>query len=69
MHLVPSAAERALPPALRAERDSTEQEIERLRQSKAGMPEDAYYAQLEVLLLRLARLYRQGGAASGTPGQ
>jgi hypothetical protein len=63
IHLVPSAAERALPPALRAERDSTEQEIERLRQAKAGMSEDAYYGQLEVLLLRLARLYHQGGEA------
>jgi len=63
MHLVPSASERALPPALRAERDSTEQEIERLRQAKAGMSEDAYYGQLEVLLLRLARLYHQGGEA------
>jgi hypothetical protein len=62
-HLVPSAAERALPPALRAERDSAEQEIERLRQAKAGMPEDAYYAQLEALLLRLARLYDQTGEA------
>jgi hypothetical protein len=64
-HLIPSASERALPPALRAERDSTEQEIERLRQSKPGMPEDAYYAQLEVLLLRLARLYNQDGDAAG----
>jgi hypothetical protein len=66
-HLVPSPAERALPPALRAERDSTEQEIERLRQSKAGMPEEAYYAQLEVLLLRLARLYHEGSGAAGKP--
>ena len=65
IHLVPSAAERALPPALRAERDSTEQEIERLRRSKAGMPADAYYNQLEILLLRLARLYKQGGGAMG----
>jgi hypothetical protein len=65
IHLVPSAAERALPPALRAERDSTEQEIERLRQSKAGMPADAYYEQLEILLLRLARLYKEGGGATG----
>jgi hypothetical protein len=64
MHLVPSPSERALPAALRAERDSTEQEIERLRQSKAGMPADAYYDQLEVLLLRLARLYKQTGEAA-----
>jgi hypothetical protein len=68
-HLVPSASERAIPPALRAERDATEQEIERLRQSKTGMPEDAYYAQLEELLLRLARLYNHVGDPAGKPAQ
>jgi hypothetical protein len=66
-HLVPSPIERAIPPPLRAERDSAEQEIERLRRSKTGMPEDAYYAQLEVLLLRLARIYHQSGDATGKP--
>ena len=63
--LVPSPAERALPPALRAERDTAEQEIERLRQAKSGMPEDAYYSQLEALLLRLARLYHSSGSEAG----
>jgi hypothetical protein len=67
IHLVPSPAESALPAAVRAERDSIEQEIEHLRQSKADMPEDAYYTQLEALLLRLARLYHQGGDVGGVP--
>lgn len=58
VHLAPSAAERALSPVLRAERDAIEAEIAKLRTAKAGMAEEEYFAQLEAALLRLARIYR-----------
>jgi hypothetical protein len=60
MHLVPSRDERELPPQLRADRDALELELSRLRETKSSMPEDQYYAKLEAILLRLARLYRDG---------
>ena len=58
IHLVPNAAEKALSPALRAERDAIEKELAQLRNGKSSMPEDAYFTQLETLLLRLAHLYK-----------
>jgi hypothetical protein len=66
VHLVPSTAERALSPALRAERDTIELEIARLRERKGELPETDYYAQLEALMVRLARIYR---GANSQPGQ
>ena len=56
IQLVASAAERALPPAVRAERDGLERELEQLREAKTAMPEDEYFAKLEAILLHLARL-------------
>ncbi len=64
MHLVPSAAERSLPAAERTKRDGLERELAQLRETKATLPEDEYYAQLEALLLRLARLYRESSAGA-----
>ncbi len=58
LHLVPSQAERALPPAIRQQRDALEVELARLRERKATMPETEYFAALEAVLLRLARVYR-----------
>jgi hypothetical protein len=58
IHLIPSEAERTFPAAARAERDTLELEIARLREAKATLPEDEYYARLEAVLLQLARLYR-----------
>lgn len=55
--LTPSAVERALSPELRAQRDALETELARLREAKGAMPEKEYFAQMESLLLRLARLY------------
>lgn len=55
--LVPNAAERALSPELRAQRDALETELAKLREAKAALPEKEYFAQLEALLLRIARLY------------
>jgi hypothetical protein len=57
--LVMSAAERALPPEFRAARDKLELDVEALRAKKPTLPEGDYYARLEVLLLDLARLYKQ----------
>jgi hypothetical protein len=44
---------------LYATRFSVEDQIETLRQRKASMPEDNYYAELETLLLTLARTQRE----------
>ena len=60
-HLVMSDAERSLPPEFRAERDELELEVENLRSRKASLPEADYYARLETLLLRMARLYERHG--------
>jgi hypothetical protein len=57
--LVHSAAEQKLAPEVRARRDELELALAKLRDAKAKMAEDEYYRQLEVLLLKLARLYEQ----------
>jgi len=48
-----------LPPEFRAARDKLELEVEALRAKKAKLAEAEYYAQLEPLLVRLAKLYQQ----------
>lgn len=58
-HLVISAAEQTMSTDDRAKRDTLELAIESLRQKKASMPEDDYYASLEPLLRELARLYEK----------
>jgi hypothetical protein len=58
IHLVPSPAERALPAEARATRDGLERELAKLREEKAGMIEDEYFAKLETILLSIARLYK-----------
>lgn len=55
-HLVLSPKERALPPALRAQRDALELAVIHLRETKAGRTEDDYYRELEELLLKLVAL-------------
>ena len=55
--LVRSAAERQLTPAARAQRDELELAVAKLRDAKARMPEEAYFQELEKLLLKLAALY------------
>jgi hypothetical protein len=69
IHLVPNAAERALSPALRAERDAIEKELTQLRDGKNALPEDAYFNQLEALLLKLAHLYQNPATPSPTAPQ
>ena len=60
IHLVHSAAERALTTQQRSERDTMERELAALRERKAAMKEDDYFRELEVLMLKLARIYRGG---------
>ncbi|MDR3401306.1 MAG: hypothetical protein P4L99_02315 [Chthoniobacter sp.] len=69
IHLVPNAAERALSPAMRAERDGIEKELAQLREVKSSMPEEMYFNQLESLLVRLAHLYQKQDAPPETPAK
>jgi hypothetical protein len=57
--LVRSGRERKMDADTRAQRNRLEQELEALRRNKAGRQPDDYYAELEVVLLKLARLYEQ----------
>ena len=71
--LVLSSAEQAMPADARARRDAIELKVEALRGRKASMSEADYYAQLEPLLLDLARVYESAGpnpkpAAGASPG-
>lgn len=52
----PSAADALLTPAQLTERDELEAELAALRSRKAETPENEYFAELERLLLKLARL-------------
>jgi hypothetical protein len=63
-HLVPSLVEAAVPAETRAKRDDLELKIAALRDKKGTMAEDEYYAQLESLLLELARTGRQQPATN-----
>jgi hypothetical protein len=55
--LAASDQERRLSAEARKRRDELEQAISKLRESKASLPEEQYYAQLEPLLVEIARLY------------
>ena len=57
LHLVRSAAEKELPPEVRARRDELELAVAKLRDGKAKLAADDYYARLEKLLLELAHIY------------
>ena len=57
IHLVPNPADKALAAPLRAKRDELELELAKLREAKSTMDENAYYTQLEAILLQLAKLY------------
>lgn len=57
LHLIPSAGERELPEAARMRRDELEAKIEALREQKVTLGEEAYYAELEKLMVELAGIY------------
>jgi len=54
--LKPSATDALLTPAQLAERDELEAQLAELRARKSQTPENEYFAELERLLLKLARL-------------
>ncbi len=64
LHLIRSAADRALSSPVRERRDALELAVARLRDTKAQVDEEKYYARLEELLLELAALYEGAGAES-----
>ncbi len=55
-HICPNAHDASLSPEVIAQRDELELQIAALRSQKEQMPEEAYYGQLEKLLLKMARL-------------
>ena len=57
--LVPNAAEARMPLELRQQRNALELKVKALRRKKSEMPEDKYYAELEFLLLEIARIYEK----------
>lgn len=57
MCLVRSQQEEELSAAVRTQRDDLESRIEALRKQKSTLTDQAYYSQLEPLLVELARLY------------
>ena len=58
-HLIRTERERSIPAAVRARRDELELAVIRLRDAKERLGQEEYYAQLEPLLLELARLYEK----------
>lgn len=58
-HLIPSEVERNFPAELRPLRDELELAVFQLRELKADLPEEEYFARLEELLVRLAEVYEQ----------
>lgn len=59
LHLVYSEAENRMLPGLRAQRDSLELEVIKLRDEKEKFSEDEYFSRLEALLYDIARIYEQ----------
>ena len=55
--LIPSDTEKRFPDDLRVRRNRLELEVMQLRDNKSKLSEDEYYAQLETLLLQIARIY------------
>ncbi|WP_406697906.1 hypothetical protein V5E97_03545 [Singulisphaera sp. Ch08] len=65
--LIPSARERDLSAEIRQKRDQLELSIAALRDEKAKLAADDYYARLEPLMVELAKLYRAMPAAIPDP--
>jgi hypothetical protein len=61
-HLAYNGAEMLMSAAARTRRDTLERSIAQLRERKSALAEDAYFTQLEPLLLELARLYEEASA-------
>lgn len=59
LNLVRSTVEQELSTETRARRDALEKQLSELRSRKASMKEDAYYRELETLLIETARIYQK----------
>lgn len=57
LHLVPSEAEKKIPPPLRIRRDQLEIEVIKLRNAMDSYSQDEYFAKLEKLLIEIAQIY------------
>jgi hypothetical protein len=67
-HLVRSDAEQSLPPDVRAKRDEIEQQVLALRDRRKQFANDeAYYAELEPLLIQLAEAYELANVQNEKP--
>jgi hypothetical protein len=67
-HLVRSDVEQSLPPGVRAKRDEIEQQVLALRDRRKQFANDeAYYAELEPLLIRLAEAYELANVQEEKP--
>ena len=59
LHLIPSEAEKKIPPLLRSRRDQLEMEVIKLRNSKDSYSQEEYFSKLETLLIEIAQIYDQ----------
>jgi len=57
LHLVPSEAEKKIPPLLRNRRDQLEMEVIKLRNSMDSYSQEEYFSKLEKLLIEIAQIY------------
>lgn len=62
LHLILSDREQRMSPAQRLRRDNLERSAAELRSKKDQLSEDEYYAQLEAIMVELARLYRESAS-------
>ncbi|MEM7010441.1 MAG: hypothetical protein AAF585_03055 [Verrucomicrobiota bacterium] len=58
LHLIPNDLDRALGAEVRTRRNELEREVELLRNKRAEMGDEAYYARLEEIFLEIARIYQ-----------
>ena len=63
LHIITSAEEKRLSPALRQRRNDLEQKLTELRTRKDQLPEEEYFQALEKICLEIARLYQQTDAS------
>jgi hypothetical protein len=65
--LIPSPLERAFTPEQIAQRDDLEKQVLVLREKKTELAEEAYYRDLEALLVQLARFYTNTSTTNSAP--
>jgi len=66
LHLLPSPGEAALPPEVRVKRDQLELQVMELRDTRAKLSDDEYFAKLEPLLREIAQIYAQMDESSSS---